>query len=79
MTMGEKLTLEDFNRKFDAYIQADEEWKADIEKKLNPLVDSSRERAIIEKYAKTGFQVLMGVLGLIAAIGIAYSQLSKLK
>lgn len=78
MTMSEKLTLEDFNRKFDAYIAADEAWKKDIEIKLNPLVDSSKERAIIERYSKTGFKVLMGILGLIAAVGVAYSELQRL-
>ena len=78
MTMNEKLTLEDFNQKFDAYIEQDEKWKKEIESKLQPLVDNNNERAIIEKYFKEGFKVIMAILGLIAAIGLAYSQLHRL-
>ena len=84
MTQQEKLTLEDLNRKFDAYLQQNAEdkeearlWRESVDARLTPLVDSSKERAIIEKYAKTGFQVLMGILGLVAAVGIAYSQLQR--
>lgn len=78
MTQREQISIQDLSDKIDIYIRDDVKWKAEIEDKLNPLVDSSKERAIIERYSKTGFKVIMAILGLIAAVGVAYSEFQRL-
>ena len=85
MTQHERVTIEELNRKFDAYLQQNAEdkeearlWRDTVDARLTPLVDSSKERAIIEKYSKTGFKVLMGILGLIAAVGVAYAEMQRI-
>lgn len=65
MTQQEKLTIEDLNRKFDAYIQADEEWKREIEAKMNPLVEDRLDRMIVQKYGVMAFKVAVAILGIL--------------
>jgi hypothetical protein len=42
MTQREQISIQDLSDKIDLYIKDDIEWKAEIENKLNPLVDSSQ-------------------------------------
>jgi putative NIF3 family GTP cyclohydrolase 1 type 2 len=78
MTMQERITIEDLNSKFDAYIKSDIEWKAEIEAQLKPLTDNRLDHQIVEKYGIKAFKAAVAILGAAATILIVGKSVSDL-
>lgn len=68
MTKHEQTTIDSISRKLDAYIKADDIWKAGIEEQLKPLTDDRFDRIVVSKYSRLAFKVAAGVIAFFISV-----------